>query len=279
MPAPKISIVIPCYNQGHFIREAIASAERIPEKELFEIVIVNDGSTDAATIAEMQALEKEGYHVVSQPNKGLGAARNAGIRVSKGEYILPLDSDNRIRPEYIYEGIRILDSDPSVTVVHGDAEYFGGKTGRWETGPFNLQRQLLRNYIDACAVYRRSAWEKHGGYDEKMPVMGFEDWDFWLRIAFAGGRFFYVPQQLFDYRFADSSMLRAVDKEKYVKLYAYMNEKHKDFLDQEHLNEVVNYNLLAQKRSVAMHMLFASIFPGFYRYLLKRGRIRKKKLI
>ena len=68
-------------------------------------------------------------------------------------------------------------------MVYGDSEYFGGKTGRRQTGEFNLQKIMIGNYIDACAVYRRSVWEALGGYDEKMPVMGMEDWDFWLNMS------------------------------------------------------------------------------------------------
>jgi GT2 family glycosyltransferase len=66
---------------------------------------------------------------------------------------------------------------------------------------------LLNNYIDACAGFRKSTWEKLGGYDEKMPVMGFEDWDLWLRMGNVGCRFEYVDELFFDYRVRDNSML------------------------------------------------------------------------
>ena len=272
---PRVSVVIPCYNQGHFIREAIASVEGVPEKDLYEVIIVNDGSTDADTIAQMRALEQEGYRVVNQSNAGLGAARNSGIRESKGEYILPLDSDNRIRSEYIGEGIRILDSNQAVSVVYGDLEYFGEEVGRREVGAFSLQRQMLSNSIDACAVYRRSCWVNLGGYDERMPAMGFEDWDFWLRIAFSGGRFHYVRKVLFDYRCRSGSMVRSVDKQQYVILHEYMQEKYRGFLDQTYLWN----SMMGQKRFLAAHMLLATLLPGPYRYLLGRGLVRKKYLV
>ena len=171
---PKISIIIPCYNHGQYIREAIQSVEQCDDKDLYEIIILNDGSTDKFTIEVLQQLADNRYHIINQSNLGLGAARNNAIKKAQGKYILPLDSDNKIRPEYIYESIKILDEQPGIAMVYGDAEYFGEETGRQKVGKFNLQKIMLGNYIDACAVYRKSAWEALGGYDEKMPLMGWK---------------------------------------------------------------------------------------------------------
>jgi len=85
----------------------------------------------------VKKLAAEGIKVVQQENKGLAAARNAGIRASRGEYILPLDADDRLRPGCIEHGIRILESNPQVGVVYGDAECFGARSGRWNVGPFD----------------------------------------------------------------------------------------------------------------------------------------------
>jgi glycosyltransferase involved in cell wall biosynthesis len=202
----RVSVVIPCFNHGEFLPEAVASAANLRECDI-ELVVVDDGSTDERTRMEMDRLAvTDGIRVIRQGNKGLAAARNAGIQASRGEYILPLDADNRLRPG-IEQGIRILESNPQVGVVYGDAEYFGASKGRSIVGRFEVGRLLFQNYIDACALYRRAVWEQNGGYDGTMPVQGFEDWDFWLGALERGWQFAYVPEVLFDYRQAAGSMI------------------------------------------------------------------------
>jgi glycosyltransferase involved in cell wall biosynthesis len=202
----RISVVIPCFNHGEFLPDAVTSVTCIDRRDI-ELIVVDDGSTDERSRKEMDALIAQGIHVVRQENKGLAAARNAGILNSQGEYILPLDADNRLRAGYIEHGIKTLDSNPHVGIVYGDGEYFGIRTGRWDVGPFNRHRLLQWNYIDSCAVYRRSVWEQNNGYDGTMPVQGLEDWDFWLGALERGWQFAYVPEVLFDYRIAKESMI------------------------------------------------------------------------
>jgi len=206
MSFPVLSVVIPCYNQGIFLKDALESLDKC-NKDLFEVIIVNDGSSDKFTNEYLAELKDKGYNVIFQNNMGLGAARNTGIKLAKGEYVLPLDSDNRIQPRYIEEGIRILAADSKVAVVYSNANYFGDKAGRLIPGAFNLQRLMVGNYIDACAVIRKSVIEEVGLYDN-MRIMGYEDWDLWLRIAFAGYNFFYIDEELFDYRVTSGSMMK-----------------------------------------------------------------------
>jgi glycosyltransferase involved in cell wall biosynthesis len=201
-----VSVVIPCFNHGEFLAEAVASVVNLRGCNI-ELIVVDDGSTDQRTREEMEKLAADGIKVIRQENKGLAAARNAAILASRGEYILPLDADNRLRPGWIGHGIPILESNSQVGVVYGDAEYFGARNGRWITGPFDPDRLLLWNYIDACALYRRSVWEQNHGYDGTMPVQGFEDWDFWLGALEHGWQFAYMPEVFFDYRYAVESMI------------------------------------------------------------------------
>jgi glycosyltransferase involved in cell wall biosynthesis len=145
-----------------------------------------------------------------QPNRGPGAARNAGIRLAKGEFILPLDSDNRVRDVYLNEGISILKENPGVGVVYADAEYFGERSGRWDVPEFDLLSLIRWNFVDACALYRKKLWEEVGGYDEYKPLSGLEDWEFWLRIASRGGIFVHVRKVGFDYRVQKDSMIAKI---------------------------------------------------------------------
>ena len=207
----KVSIVIPCFNHGAMLREALASLEEVRNENLLEVIIVDDGSSDAETIRILKEVAEAGYNVVSQPNGGLGAARNAGIRRAKGEFILPLDSDNRLRRVYLEQGVSLLKENPRLGVIYADAEYFGEKTGRWQVQEFDLLSLIRMNFIDACALYRKALWEGVGGYDEQMPWMGLEDWDFWLRVACHGGSFFHLPAVGFDYRVrSDSEIVKTI---------------------------------------------------------------------
>ena len=207
----KVSIVIPCFNHGAMLREALASLEEVRNENLLEVIIVDDGSSEAETIRILKEVAEAGYNVVSQPNGGLGAARNAGIRRAKGEFILPLDSDNRLRRVYLEQGVSLLKENPSLGVIYADAEYFGEKTGRWQVQEFDLLSLIRMNFIDACALYRKALWEGVGGYDEQMPWMGLEDWDFWLRVACHGGSFFHLPAVGFDYRVrSDSEIVKTI---------------------------------------------------------------------
>jgi glycosyltransferase involved in cell wall biosynthesis len=202
----KVSIVIPCFNHGEFLAEAVASVTDIRCDDV-ELIVVDDGSTDERTRREVDKLVAQGIKAIWQENKGLAAARNAGILASQGEYIFPLDADDRLRPGWLDRGIRILDSDPKVGVVYGDAQCFGVRSDLWVVGPFESARLLHGNYIHASALYRRSIWEQNRGYDGTMPVQGLEDWDFWLGALEHGWQFVYLPEVMFDYRIAKESMI------------------------------------------------------------------------
>ena len=260
----KISVVIPCFNHGEFLPEAVASVTEMKRDDV-ELMVVDDGSTDERTRQEMNALVARGIEVVRQENRGLAAARNAGILASKGEYILPLDADNRLRSGYIEHGIRILDADPRIGVVYGDAEYIGMRTGRWHVGSFERDRLLRWNYIDACAIYRRSIWEQNRGYDGTMPVQGLEDWDFWLGALEHGWQFAYVPEVFFDYRQAEGSMI--------TKTYAF-EDQIREFVGRKH-------GLLYQQAFqslVSEHQSLVCIHESVKWTLGNLGRLLKSRL-
>ena len=203
----RVSIIIPCYNHGAMLREALASVEEVRNANVLEVIIVDDGSSEAETTRILNEVAEAGYRVLPQSNRGVGAARNAGIRLAKGEFILPLDSDNRLRDVYLNEGVSLLKKHPSIGVIYTDAEYFGDRSGRWHVPNFNLSSLLRMNFIDACALYRKKLWEELGGYDEQAVCIGLEDWDFWLRVAWHGGSFVHLPKIGFDYRVRRGSLI------------------------------------------------------------------------
>jgi len=203
---PKVSVIVPNYNHGEFLPEAVASVSPANRDDL-EIIVVDDGSTDERTRREVEGLEVSGIHVIRQENKGLAAARNAAIAAARGEYIFPLDADDRARLAPMLRAAQVLDAQPEIGVVYGDAALFGIRSGRWPAGPFSAVRLMKKNFISCSALFRRVVWEQVGGYDGTMPAQGLEDWDFWIGAYEHGWQFAYFPEPLFDYRQHHVSML------------------------------------------------------------------------
>lgn len=226
-----VSAIVPCFNQGEFILDAIASIEASVEVN-WELIIINDGSTEPLTLEVLQYLERHGYWVINQRNRGLAAARNRGIREASGRYILPVDADNKIRPDYMRLAHDILDASPEIGVVYGNVQFFGDRQALWHVPAFDRDRLLQSNYIDACAVFRKQLWEGCGGYDTAIPnQLGFEDWDLWLTALGRGWQFYRLPEIVFDYRVRPRSMVtRCLQQENHEKILEYLRKKHPDLM-------------------------------------------------
>src|SRR5215212_2619463 len=180
-----VSVVIPCYNQAHFLGEAIESV--LAQNHLrFEIVVVDDGSTDDT--AEVAARYPR-VRCVRQDNQGLSAARNTGLRHSEGEYVVFLDSDDRLLPEALETGLEHLETRPECTFVHG---HFRSITvdglpllerPQAIIGEDPYGKLLYRNYISmhATVMYRRTVFEAVGDFDTSLGAC--EDYDHYLRVA------------------------------------------------------------------------------------------------
>jgi glycosyltransferase involved in cell wall biosynthesis len=220
-----VSIVIPFYNQLEYVRDAIDSAKDQTYEDI-EIVIVDDGSTQDLTPVR-QSYQKDAAWIafLKQSNKGLSAARNAGIEFARGEWILPLDADDKISPEYISKSIAYAQQ-KNVDIVSTYLRTFGrvDVVHRPEESKSSYEHFLDRNRINCCSMFKRSMWQALGGYDENMRI-GFEDWDFWIRATQAGYKVGIVPEELFFYRKRGPSMLTAARKQR-AKILAYMRTKY-----------------------------------------------------
>lgn len=269
-----VSIIIPCYNHGAFIREAIESISYSNSDEL-EIIIVNDGSTDAHTISVLNQLSEEGFNVINQTNQGLGKTRNNGIKQAKGKYILPLDADNKILPVYLEKGIEILQVNNQISVVYGDPILFGDKHGLAPVGAYNLQRLMTGNYIDACAIFRKSAWEQVGGYDENMPFMGVEDWEFWLNLSFHGHKFYHLAEPSYYYRVANQSMIKKDTSPNFNELRFYIEKKHANYLDFDASADALSLKFRANPLAVIYKLILRTYFPSRYKALVQQRKIKR----
>jgi glycosyltransferase involved in cell wall biosynthesis len=273
---PDFSIIIPCYNQGAFLQEAINSVLSCDDR-LYELIIVNDGSTDPATMDVFTHLEQQGFTIIHKENGGLASARNAGIEKAVGKYILPLDADNKIRPGYMLHSKEVLDRQAEIGVVYGDAAYFGERQGEWRVGAFNLQRLMIANYIDACAVIRKTVFDQLGGYDVDLKTSGVEDWELWLRCAFNGIGFYYVNEIVFDYRVLNTSMsktyARSYEKRNYFE--EQIQTKYNSFLGKDWI--VLHFVSRFKKNPILFigKLILISWFPAWYQKLLRKNKIVK----
>lgn len=211
-----LSVVIPCYNQGHFAIEAISSVLDNDPNHICEIILVNDGSNDPKTGEILQNFSHPSVVIYNQENKGLAQARNKGIGLSTCDYLLFLDADNKITPEFIQIFETELRKGTYFDAIHGNSQYFGEKFDdekfTFKSQPINIYKLSRGNYIDACAIIKKETILELGGYDENMPHMGLEDWDLWIRMAKKGKIVLYFDKTLFYYRFVSNSMIRTLGK-------------------------------------------------------------------
>lgn len=224
----KVSVVIPCYNQAGYLPETLDSliAQNYAN---WEGIIVNDGSLDNTEEVALLYLEKDKrLKYVFKENGGLSSARNYGIKQALGEYILPLDSDDIIKSEYIEKAIEAYERNPRLKLVYCLGYCFGVTTELWDLVYKGYESLLLRNSIFCSALYRRSDWEEIGGYDEQMRK-GFEDWEFFIRLLDDESMVYQIPIPLFYYRTKAVSMVTHTrTKEARIALENYIFAKHKD---------------------------------------------------
>jgi glycosyltransferase involved in cell wall biosynthesis len=192
----RFAVIVPCFNDGATLTETVASAR---EQEPCELVVVDDGSTDAATLRTMDELERDGVRVIHKENGGLSSARMAGVEATESPYVYPIDSDDVLMPRGLSALADALDADPGLAVAWGDTVVFGNGSYqlRQRPAPLDPWRITYYNGLPYSAMFRRSAlldaggWQLHGGY---------EDWDLWMALAERGYRGLHVRETAMKYR-------------------------------------------------------------------------------
>ncbi|WP_375491617.1 glycosyltransferase family 2 protein [uncultured Jatrophihabitans sp.] len=173
-----VTIVIPAYNYGRFLAEALDSAlaQTYPD---VEVIVVDDGSTDDTAAVAARYADRISY--VYQANAGAASARNTGACQANGEYVIFLDADNMLDEHYIEKTLGVLGQQPpSVGYVYTQLARFGAEEGISQYPGFLLDYLRVRNYIDACCLLRASVLADHR-YDTRFTAL--EDWDFYLSLA------------------------------------------------------------------------------------------------
>jgi len=221
---PKVSVIIPCYNDGRFVTQAIESIQTQTFTD-WEIIVVNDGSTDAETVQILNRLHYANTLVLHKENGHLSSARNYGIRQAQGDYILTLDADDWFKPSFLEKAVIILDNDKKAGVVTSYMQCFGMNGKRWRPLGGSIENFLYRNQCNASALFRKQCWEEAGKYDEFMKK-GLEDWEFWIRVTSLGWQVVVIREFLFHYRVSEKSMLLNETQPRMAEIIDYILNKH-----------------------------------------------------
>lgn len=207
---PAVSVIIPCYNHGHYLPCAVNSvlAQTFTD---WEAIIVDDGSTDDTRQVAAQFTDPR-VRYIYQENRGLSAARNTGIRAAQGEYLAFLDADDEWEPAFLAACVEALSEQPALAAVVTLARFIdenGNGLPRLGGAAVDVQqfrsRLLEGGFFPPNAVVVRSETVRSTGlFDERLTSV--EDWDLWLRITANGGQLRTIPQPLARYRVVTGSM-------------------------------------------------------------------------
>jgi glycosyltransferase involved in cell wall biosynthesis/GT2 family glycosyltransferase len=201
MIPPCVTIVTPFYNTGPIFHETARSVLQ-QSLQQWEWLIVNDGSTDPASLSILEGYRSSDpriWVIDLGTNRGPSAARNTGFQKARASYVIQLDSDNLLELTAIEKWLWFLESYPEFAFVKGYSVGFAAQEYLWQEGFHNGSAFLEENFVDATSAIRQSVHATAGGYDEAIRE-GLEDWDFWLRCASSGHWGGTVPEYLDWYR-------------------------------------------------------------------------------
>jgi glycosyltransferase involved in cell wall biosynthesis len=256
---PLISVVIPCYNDGLYLPETI---DRLRQQTLkdYEIIVVNDGSTDPHTIAVLKDLEQKAVTVLHKENGRMSSARNHGVRRARGQYIAALDADDYFDATFFEKAVRVLDANQEVAVVTSYIRLFGevNKTSKPRGG--NAFNFLFSNQCPACAMVRKSCWDSVGGYDEAMRN-GYEDWEFYIRITQQGWIIHVIPEKLFFYRQTQKSVHKNDTLPHRAELVDYIVNKHSGWYLQK-LKELITTDQVIYRNSRVSYQVITELLKN-----------------
>jgi glycosyltransferase involved in cell wall biosynthesis len=204
-----VTIIVPVYNYADYVLEALPSIADQTLKPI-DLVVIDDASPDDSARMVLDWVRGHAHRfnrvtvLQHTTNSGLGFARNSGFAAAETNYVLPLDADNRLRPSAAATLLTHIEK-ASAAFAHPEIREFGTRGEVFGIEPYSTLRLQRGNYIDAMALVRKSAWALVGGYDHVQ--YGWEDYDFWCKLAEFGAFGVQVPEVLADYRVHRQSML------------------------------------------------------------------------
>lgn len=229
MERPLVTVIMPVYNRADLVGKSLDSVLK-QSYQNWECIVVDDGSTDNSKQIIQNYREKDDrIKYYYNENSGAAAARNYGIQQSNGIYILPLDSDDLITETYIEKAVVCFNENPEIKIVYGKAVLIGEKKEEWNLPPYSYELFLMYNMLFNSSMYKRSDFDRVGGYTEGNRL---EDWDLWIKILKSNGKVFQLPEIVYFYRTHQSdSITTLLDEDN--KLYKEsMNQLYKNHFDE-----------------------------------------------
>lgn len=222
-----VTVIIPCYNDGKYIVEAVNSILNQTLKAE-KIIIIDDGSR-IETKNILKTITNDNISIVFQENQGVSKARNTGINLAKTDYILTLDADDYFEATFIEKAVLVLNANEIIGVVGCFYKVIKGNVTEKESikpEGGTVKNFLIKNNGMACCLFRKNCWLEVSGYDEKMSE-GYEDWEFWIAILSNNWKMHIIQEDLFNYRLKPISRDTKALKDFDFELRQYIFLKHK----------------------------------------------------
>lgn len=225
---PPVAIIIPCFNSGRFLLEALDSA--LAQTIDVEVVVCDDGSEDTETLRaldQIRARRDAPVEVVSlDRNRGVSAARNKAIACASAPYLLFLDADDRLDPRFAEEAVEVLNTNPGVLIVSSPLQCFGAddRIVRYGGAPRGVADLLFENLIPVASVIHRREWERVGGFDETITWA--EDYDMWVRVLADGGVCIELEEPRYLYRQHSSQATSSMTQEDIDEMQLALVQRH-----------------------------------------------------
>ncbi len=229
----KVSVIIANYNYDIWLMEAIKSVEDQTYQNI-EIIVIDDASENPKTKSILKALRKEKnikVHIFDK-NQGIAKVRNFGGKIATGKYLLFLDADDFLAPNYIEKAMAIFQKDKNIGIVYCNVILYDEKKQTiWQLPPFDLKELLIRNHIHNSAIIKKELFLSTEGYDNSLS--GLEDWDFWISVFEKNKNIiaYKIPEPLFYYRQKANSRQKKLQENDalYQQTINYIKNKHNNF--------------------------------------------------
>lgn len=267
---PILSIIVPVFNSGIYLKETIKSIEEVNFSYPYEVILVNDGSTDSETLKILEDYNEK-YTIINQENGGVARARNTGIENAKGQYILPFDSDDIMNGNNYDHALHRIIHDPTIDILYGDYLIFGSENRYNISGKYNRLRLINSGcFLASSSIYKKKVWEDNGGYDVTLSYA--EDWDFWSRAAVKNYNFYYFNQPLFKYRrIHDGKSLSQSKATNYNEAIKTLKSKiPASVFNQETISDYVVQSV-RENIKLKIKLFLRIFFPKIFNYLKKKN--------
>lgn len=270
-----VTIIVTSYNYGQYLDECINSLHNQTYKNI-EIIIVDDGSNDLFTLNKLHELKKHGENIIHIENSGVSVARNIGVQNAKGNYIIFLDGDDKLAPQFVEKVMEIQNKNEDVLLIYSYTRFFGAANRLRILGNHpNYNRLLINNYYFGitCLLHKNRILQV-GGFNAKMRH-GIEDWEFFIRYCYQGMKVGRVNSALFYYRIKSISRTQMISKSVKKTLLMRMEIISNNLdLYSEHFEQLINFRL-AERQGRTVNYILYKLTNGikmYYSYIFRYGK-------